>query len=100
MTKKEAIDAMQEGKKVRHHYFTHEEFITMKYGRIYDENGINFSPGEFWSFRNGKEYEDEWYLFMDSEVISLFLQRKIATTSDAQKKEAYQEVLTFINKTR
>lgn len=58
MTKLEAIAAMQEGKKVKHRYFSDDEFITMKYGAIIDENG--YTLRDFWLYRKTFDWESGW----------------------------------------
>jgi len=62
MTKQEAIEAMQQGKKVTHYLFTDEEFIYMKNGEIHDENGYNLQS-EFWMWRHSKEWLTGWSIY-------------------------------------
>lgn len=62
MTKAEAIQAMSEGKKVRHHYFYDGEWMTMQNGKILLEDGVVCSPNEFWSWRWGTEWNDGYEL--------------------------------------
>lgn len=63
MTKQEAIKAMRAGKKLTHRHFTPNEFITIKLGRIVDENGYSFNANEFWSFRTAETFDTDWKLF-------------------------------------
>lgn len=51
MNKKEAIQAMQEGKKITHKYFTPEEWMTMRKGMIVLEDRVVCTPEEFWKWR-------------------------------------------------
>ena len=51
MNKKEAIQAMQEGKKITHKYFMPEEWMTMRKGMIVLEDGVVCTPEEFWKWR-------------------------------------------------
>ena len=64
MTKVEAIEQMKQGKKVTHMYFSKEEWTTMKGGRVHTEDGYNFEPGEWWSFRSAKCFDNDWSLFI------------------------------------
>lgn len=47
MTKAEAIQAMQEGYKVTHRYFSPEEWMTMRMGMMVLEDGVVCTPQEF-----------------------------------------------------
>ena len=62
MSKAEAIQAMHNGKKVTHYNFSDNEFIYMKDGEIYDENGYSMH-GEFWKWRQGECWEKDWSLY-------------------------------------
>lgn len=45
MTKEEAIKAMSEGKKVRHRYFSRDEWVTMNSAGLYEfEDGVIVGP--------------------------------------------------------
>jgi hypothetical protein len=62
MTKTEAIKAMSEGHKVRHTYFTSDEFVYVDdKGYMLDEKGYVMGP-EFWELRTGKQWDDGWSL--------------------------------------
>lgn len=58
MTKAEAIQAMQEGKKVTHLYFSPDEWMTMREGEIVLEDGVVCPQGDFWFYRWGPEWND------------------------------------------
>lgn len=45
MTREEALQAMINGEKVTHRYFTSDEYIYMKGGNIFSEEGYNFGLG-------------------------------------------------------
>jgi hypothetical protein len=60
MTKQEAIQAMGQGKKVTHEYFMSHEWITLKKGSIYTEDGYSISPALFFKDRAGKQWEEGW----------------------------------------
>jgi hypothetical protein len=59
MTKKEAIAAMQEGDKVTHRYFSSDEYIYFKDGRIWTEEGYSISPDLFWADRTNNAWESD-----------------------------------------
>lgn len=64
MTRDEAIKAMREGKKVTHMYFDPNEWVTeTSTGRYQFEDGVICSPFEFWRYRIGKEWENDWKLY-------------------------------------
>lgn len=49
MTKEEAIRAMSEGKKVRHRYFSKDEWVTINSSGLYEfEDGIKVDSSLFW----------------------------------------------------
>jgi len=54
MSKQEAIQAMQDGHKVTHRFFSSDEFIYMKNGIIYDES--NYEMNKFWIYR----FSEDW----------------------------------------
>lgn len=63
MTKQEAIIKMKQGEKLTHTHFTPDEFITMKDGKIIDENEYELDFNEFWKYRTHIEWEDGWLIF-------------------------------------
>lgn len=63
MTKEEAIVAMEAGHKVTHQYFTKDEFIRMKNGKLITEEGYEFEPWKFWMYRNYKVWETDWSIY-------------------------------------
>jgi len=63
MNKQEAIQAMLEGKKVTHRYFTDDEWVTMENGKIVFEDGIRCSPEEFWKWRTEECFETDWSIY-------------------------------------
>lgn len=63
MNKKEALLAMQEGKKVTHTYFTDEEWMSMKDGKILTEEGYLHPFLEYWSYRTAPGWEDGYSLY-------------------------------------
>lgn len=63
MNREEAIQLMKNGKKVTHRYFDNEEYIKMKDGKIYDENGYGFFPNEFWQYRTEIGWDRDWSVY-------------------------------------
>ena len=63
MTKDEAIQAMKEGKKVTHRYFSSNEFITIDGVRYVDENGYKLLPYEFRIYRTETAWDNDWSIY-------------------------------------
>jgi hypothetical protein len=61
MTKLEAIEAMKAGKKVRHRYFSDNEWVTLiAPATLLFEDGVKCSFGLFWHDRPGSEWNYDW----------------------------------------
>lgn len=61
MTKQEALEAMRNGKKVRHDYYTPDEFLFInKDGKFQTEDGCihGYTGDEFWSV--WQKWPDGW----------------------------------------
>ncbi len=65
MTKDEAIAQMEAGKKVTHNYFTDEEWISMKNGRVINEEGYDHDAKLFWANRQGEQWDKDWTIFYE-----------------------------------
>ena len=71
MTREEALQAMIDGHKVTHRFFTSDEFIYMKAQDIYTEEGYNMGTvnSEFWRMRGdepgGELWHDGWSLYKE-----------------------------------
>ena len=64
MTKEEAIKAMSEGKKVRHRYFSSDEWMTqLPNGDYLFEDGVICPPQEFWQWRTDTEWGNGYEIF-------------------------------------
>lgn len=60
MTKTEAIQAMNKGFKVRHKWFSKDEWMICE-GLLYRfEDGCLCTPSEFWYARNGEYWQTGW----------------------------------------
>jgi len=65
MTKSEAIQAMREGKKVTHRYFTDDEWVKITPTGLYEfEDGVVCPSLLFWQDRQGEYWEDGWDVFL------------------------------------
>lgn len=58
LTKEEAIEAMQNGKRVSHKYFSSDEWMTMHGNRIILEDGCSCWADEFWADRTAAGWND------------------------------------------
>lgn len=64
MTKQEAIEEMKKGAKLKHRLFTSNEWITMQGNlTIITEEGYRCPIGQFWFYRQGQEWDLDWYIF-------------------------------------
>jgi hypothetical protein len=68
MTKTEAIQAMKEGKKVTHRYFSLNEWATMENDQIVLEDGVKCSPAEFWRWRTNPTFDNDWSIYIETEL--------------------------------
>lgn len=68
MNKVEAIQAMRAGKRVRHRFFSDDEFVTMVGDLIVDENGYEFSQTMFWNDRTTEVWENDWEIVPDKNM--------------------------------
>lgn len=63
MTRPQALEEMKNGKKIKHKYFSNEEFIYMDGTIIMSEDGYNFCD---WWETYGKELgNDGWDIYED-----------------------------------
>ena len=66
MTKEEAIAAMANGHAVKHTSFTKGKYIEL-FGanpKFYiDWQGIILNVKDFWQYRKGKAFDEDWYIF-------------------------------------
>jgi hypothetical protein len=64
MTRQEALEAMLDGHKVTHQYFTPEEWATMNdKGMVVLEDGVVCSAAEFWRNRSNDCFDKGWSYF-------------------------------------
>lgn len=63
MTQEEAKQALKQGKKVSHEYFTPEEYIMLcpnGSGQLIDEAGIKLDYKLFWKYRQHDIFQTNW----------------------------------------
>ena len=69
MTREEAINEMSNGKKVRHKYFSDNEYIQMDKhsGNIFSEDGVCWGHlyDEPMEIRKGGFWENDWEIFKE-----------------------------------
>ena len=66
LTKEQAIEAMKAGKKVRHLYFTDDEYMYMPDPRVSKykfEDGHTVSAIEFFKHRTSPGWENDWSIW-------------------------------------
>ncbi len=64
LSKSEAIQAMREGKKVTHRYFSNDEWVTLTATGLYlFEDGVVCPSLLFWQDRQGEYWETDWSLY-------------------------------------
>jgi hypothetical protein len=64
MTKQEAITAMKAGAKLTHKSFMLNEWVTMEGNKtIITEEGYALSDKEFWAYRTGDYFENDWSIW-------------------------------------
>lgn len=52
---------MSEGKKVRHRYFSRDEWVTMNSAGLYEfEDGVIVGPSLFWMDRQDSYWNEGW----------------------------------------
>ena len=63
MNKEKALDLLEKGKKVKHKFFSRDEFV-MQHPRkpqyYLDEEGNSKLKEQFWKFRDFVEWEKDW----------------------------------------
>jgi len=66
MSKDEAIQAMRDGQKVTHRWFSPDEWVKRSDCLRYEfEDGCLCTHSEFWQWRDGESWLDGWSIFND-----------------------------------
>lgn len=65
MTQYEAKQALNNGERVRHRFFTKDEYIHRcpSNGQLLDETGFHLSETMFWFVRSGNEWDEGWEIY-------------------------------------
>jgi hypothetical protein len=63
MTQQEAKIAANKGEKITHDYFSGNEFVTVKDGKLIDENDYHLNWDEFWRLRSGPNWQKGWDIY-------------------------------------
>lgn len=61
MTKDEVVELLKEGKKITHRYFTPEEYVYQKDGKIFDEK--DYCHTQFWQIRRHESWNTGWGIY-------------------------------------
>lgn len=63
LSKKEAVIALNNGQKIKHCQFISGEFVELREGSLFDEEGVELDLVDFWSRRNTPIYETGWSIY-------------------------------------
>ena len=63
MTKEEAKQALNNGHKITHIWFTSNEYIYKKDGKLLDEQEIELNEGMFWHFRKSESWNENYSIY-------------------------------------
>jgi len=107
MTRNEAIEAIKQGKKITHDYFSREEFVTIAAnGDDYLlEDGVTVTRELFWWDRSGEHFNDGWYFWeppfnQEKEFVSILKSMKSnygwdLTKGDKETRERDEALLHY-----
>lgn len=71
MTKQEASQAINEGKKVSHRFFDKHEYIEgIGDNNIRTEDGFTLTFDEFMSYRPQEEWNEGWKIFQETDKVT------------------------------
>jgi hypothetical protein len=66
MTRFEAAQALKEGKKLTHRYFSPNEWVMGIHDGYYLlEDGVQCTAAEFWKWRQKPMFDDDWEIFRE-----------------------------------
>jgi hypothetical protein len=72
MTKQMAIEALKQGAKIQHRYFSDNEWVTINEdGKYIFEDGVICSPTLFWYDRDSIYWETDWNIFNEEKQTTL-----------------------------
>tara|TARA_R110000772_G_scaffold170547_1_gene282495 strand:+ start:79 stop:300 length:222 start_codon:yes stop_codon:yes gene_type:complete len=61
LTRTEAKEKALAGLKISHRYFSDNEFVQGKNGKLIDENGYILDWFEFWQIRSTPQFAVDWF---------------------------------------
>jgi hypothetical protein len=64
MTREEAKEQMRLGNKVTHEYFSPDEWISEKDGKVLTEEGYLHNTTMFWNYKTAVSFDNGWELFL------------------------------------
>lgn len=83
MSKEEAIQAMKEGKKVTHRFFSSDEWMTIENGFLLLEDGVRISLEDFFNFRSDSLWDNGYEFITPHNMIDMNTTfEKSANTTD------------------
>lgn len=83
MSKEEAIQAMKEGKKVTHRFFSSDEWMTIENGFLLLEDGVRISLEDFFNFRSDSLWDNGYNCITPHNMIDMNTTfEKSANTTD------------------
>ena len=60
MNKEEVLKALDDGHKVRHRFFEHNEWMKKEGVKYVFEDGVYCYPVEFWEFKEHPSWDTDW----------------------------------------
>jgi len=65
MTIAEAKQALKEGKKITHDYFSRDEWVQGDGNEYLFEDGVRCTPDEFWQYRQIPGFNNGWQIWKE-----------------------------------
>ena len=70
MNREEAKQALKDGERLTHTYFSDDEWVQSGIGRYEFEDGCQCSYQEFWSYRNDKGFDEGWSIIKGEDNVT------------------------------
>ncbi len=100
MNRQEAITAMSEGKKVRHRYFSPEEWVTVENNHIRTEEDYYFKMNEFLQRRHGAAWETDWELVEEPSLLEFWTVPNRITKAQGESDNDFKKRVIARHETR
>ena len=71
MNREQAKAKMKEGEKLTHYYFSPEEWVSYKDGKVLTEEDYLHDWDEFWSHREDEYFDDNWSLYGEEDPLGI-----------------------------